>query len=55
MSRGNIILRPCGDFTVAEGLSLAPTDKGKQRFVVGVVHKHILQSIAIRVLEHGAE
>src|ERR1700675_2800577 len=51
----HVVLRPCGDRSIIEGLDLAPSDKREKWFVVCVVYKNIFQPVAVRVLEHGTQ
>src|SRR5262249_12802981 len=43
MSRRHVILGPGGDFAVVEGLSLPPTHKRQQWFVVGIVNEDVFE------------
>src|SRR5580700_7698264 len=55
VSGQDIILRPSGNITVIEGLNFSPPHKSQQRLVIGVVDKHVLQAVAVRVFQHGAK
>src|SRR6185437_14999141 len=49
------VFAPDDDGVVIEIVDRPPSGKGQQRIVIVVLYKHPLQSIVIRVLQHGAQ